>query len=453
MDRKTRNRMNGWIRAAKIGAFFLTLLIIAFIGILWFARPKTSDVEKRTLTQFPKLTLATFWNGEFFSGVDTWYADTFPTRESLISGSKWLESHYGSRGEQVIGEAKTADEIPTGDETDEPGPAPVTPDDIVPQPEPEPEIKLPDTEGLENGTVYALGEFQGNIYITDNCGYELYYFTKASADRAAEGLNEIYDAIGDKVEMYVMIDPNSAGVMLDQSVLDSMGCSNERDAIHYVYGKLKDGIHKVNAVDNLIPHNAEYIYFHTDHHWTALGAYYAYQAFCVEKGVMYHDFKTYESMEFPGFLGTFYSYSNQSQALKSNPDTVVAYVPKGTNLMEMTQKDGNAYDWNIIQDASDYSEGNKYLTFVGGDQPYSWAHNETITDGSAVLVIKDSYGNAFIPWLIDHYEYVYWVDFRYTSNTVSQMVADHGIQDVIFSLSIYNGTTDSVTSYLKKVGQ
>jgi len=168
---------------------------------------------------------------------------------------------------------------------------------------------------------------------------------------------------------------------------------------------------------------------------------------------MYHDFKTYESMEFPGFLGTFYSYSNQSQALKSNPDTVVAYVPKGTNLMEMTQKDGNAYDWNIIQDASDYSEGNKYLTFVGGDQPYSWAHNETITDGSAVLVIKDSYGNAFIPWLIDHYEYVYWVDFRYTSNTVSQMVADHGIQDVIFSLSIYNGTTDSVTSYLKKVGQ
>ena len=88
MDRKTRNRMNGWIRAAKIGAFFLTLLIIAFIGILWFARPKTSDVEKRTLTQFPKLTLATFWNGEFFSGVDTWYADTFPTRESLISGSK-----------------------------------------------------------------------------------------------------------------------------------------------------------------------------------------------------------------------------------------------------------------------------------------------------------------------------------------------------------------------------
>ena len=61
---------------------------------------------------------------------------------------------------------------------------------------------------------------------------------------------------------------------------------SNKEFVNYVYGKLNDGIHKVNAVDNLIPHNAEYIYFHTDHHWTALGAYYAYQAFCVEKGVM-----------------------------------------------------------------------------------------------------------------------------------------------------------------------
>lgn len=50
------------------------------------------------------------------------------------------------------------------------------------------------------------------------------------------------------------------------------------------------------------------------------------------------------------------------------------------------------------------------------------AHNETITDGSAVMVIKDSYGNAFVPWLIDHYEYVYGVDYRHSSNTISQMV-------------------------------
>ncbi len=137
MDKEKRKRTNGWIRAAKIAAFFLALAIIAFIGILWFARPKTSELEKRTLTKFPKLTFSTFWNGEFFSGVDTWYADTFPTRESLISGSKWIESHYGSRDEQVIGEAIIADEIPTGDETEDQEPTAITPEDVVPEPEPE----------------------------------------------------------------------------------------------------------------------------------------------------------------------------------------------------------------------------------------------------------------------------------------------------------------------------
>ncbi|MCF0121498.1 MAG: hypothetical protein HUJ65_07660, partial [Oscillospiraceae bacterium] len=64
------------MRAVKIIAFALALLIIAFIGLLWFARPDTSVIEKRTLTKFPTLTWSSFWDGSFFKGVDTWYADT-----------------------------------------------------------------------------------------------------------------------------------------------------------------------------------------------------------------------------------------------------------------------------------------------------------------------------------------------------------------------------------------
>ena len=453
MNKESRKRLKGIFRGSRIAAFLAVLLILGFIGLLWFARPSTSDIEKRTLTRFPKLTWSSFWDGSFFSGVDTWYADTYPLRESLISGSQWLEEHYGTRNEQIVGDVKIADEIPDADaEPAEPaGPAEGEPPaEEVPE---EPAVTLPDTEGLENGTVSDLGEFQGNIYITDNCGYGLYYFTQSGAEQVAETLNETYAKVKDKVDMYVMICPISAGVMLDSTVLDAMGCSDEREAIHFVYDRLDSGIHTVDAVDNLIAHNAEYIYFHTDHHWTALGAYYAYQAFCVEKGVMYHDYKTYETMEFPGFLGTFYASSNQSAALKANPDTVIAYVPKGTNQMELTDHEGATYGWNVVRDVSDYSSANLYLTFAGADMPFSWAHNETIHDGSAVMVIKDSYGNAFIPWLIDHYEYIYWADYRYTSNTISQMVEDYGVQDVIFSLQIYNGTTSDALSYIRKVGQ
>ena len=152
-------------------------------------------------------------------------------------------------------------------------------------------------------------------------------------------------------------------------------------------------------------------------------------------------------------MGTFCSKSNNSPALAANPDTVVAYVPKGTNAMTMYYTTGEVVDWYIVNDVSTYNKTALYATFVGGDRPFSYAHNPTVTDGSAVMVIKDSYGNAFIPWLVDHYEYIYWVDARYTSNTISQMVRDYNIQDVIYEVQIYNSSTDSMMSKYAAIGQ
>lgn len=435
ITKSKRKQANGLIRGVKILAFGLVLAVMGFIGLMWFLRPDTSVIEKRTLTEFPAITWSSFWDGSFFKAVDTWYADTYPLREGLISGSQSLENHYGLRSDQIVGEALVADDIPDPDAAGEEVQAA------------EPEEVLPD------GTVTEIGEMQGQIYITNNCGYGLYYFTQSPADKFAATMNQIYANVKDKVNLYVMICPISAGVMLDQAVLDDMGCSSEKDAIDYIYGKMDPGIHTVSAFDNLKKHNAEYIYFHTDHHWTALGAYYAYQAFCQEKGIEAHNIADYETMEFPGFLGTFCSSSNNSPALQSNPDTVVAYIPKGTNAMTMHYTNGSVVDWFIVNDVSGYAKSELYATFVGGDRPFSYAHNPAITDGSAVMVIKDSYGNAFIPWLVDHYEYIYWVDARYTSNTISQMVRDYNVQDVIYEVQIYNSSTDNMLGKYAAIGQ
>lgn len=435
VTKSKRKQVNGLIRGIKVLAFGLVLAVMGFIGLLWFARPDTSVIEKRTLTQFPSITWSSFWDGSFFKEVDTWYADTFPLREGLISGSQTLESLYGIRSDQIVGGAMVADDIPDPDAEGQEVQAA------------EPEEVLPD------GTITETGEMQGQIYITNNSGYGLYYFTQSAADKFAATMNQVYANVKDQVDLYVMICPISAGVMLDQTVLDDMGCSSEKDAIDYIYGKIDKGVHTVSAFDSLKKHNAEYIYFHTDHHWTALGAYYAYREFCKEKGIEPHDIQDYETMEFPGFLGTFYANSNNSPALAANPDTVVAYVPKGTNNMTMHYTNGSVVDWFLINDVSGYAKSELYATFVGGDRPFSYAHNPNITDGSAVMVIKDSYGNAFIPWLVDHYEYIYWVDARYTSNTISQMVRDYNIQDVIYQVQIYNSSTDNMLGKYAAIGQ
>ena len=87
-----------------------------------------------------------------------------------------------------------------------------------------------------------------------------------------------------------------------------------------------------------------------------------------------------------------------------------------------------------------------------GDAPFSYAHNETIHDGSAVVVIKDSMGNAFVPWLVDHYEYVYWLDARYTKNNLSQMVLDYHVQDVIYEVGVYGASNPAMLNYYDRIG-
>lgn len=446
MNKRLR-QLNGYIRGGKIIAFFAALLLLSLIGLMWFLRPDTSTVEKRTLTRFPSLSWNSFWDGSFFTELDTWYADTYPLREGLISANQTLQGHYGIRGEQIVGETVVADAIPEAGTVTAPTPVPsAAQPTAVPSPSPV-------QEQAEDGTVSDLGEMNGSIYITNNVGYGLYYFSQSGADSYAATMNSIYERVKDKVNMYVMVSPISAGVMLDQSVLDDMGCSDEGKAIDYVYSQLSPGICALNVYDNLRSHNAEYLYFHTDHHWTQLGAYYAYEVFCQEKGFTPHKLEDFETITFENFLGTYYSSSNQSPELAANPDTVEAYIPNGTNVMTMHMSDGTVLDWNVVNDVSDYPNSELYAAFAGGDNPLSYTHNPEITDGSAVMVIKDSYGNAFVPWLVDHYEYVYWVDYRYTSNTISQMVEDYGVQDVIYECHIYNATSDNVLDRFNAIGQ
>ena len=90
----------------------------------------------------------------------------------------------------------------------------------------------------------------------------------------------------------------------------------------------------------------------------------------------------------------------------------------------------------VIGNVTNSSSGNKYGTFIGGDNPFSYVKNPTLEDGSAVMLIKESYGNCFAPFLIENYEYVYIVDYRYISKVDSrnlkEMCQDLNIDDVLF---------------------
>lgn len=424
-----RNNWQSRIRPVKLVIFFGVLAALCVIGI-FLPRPTESEIEKRKLTEFPALTWQSFWDGSWFSGIDTWYADTYPLREVLIAGNKAVQSLYGIRTDVIVGGENQGEDIPNIDESN--GELPTLPQDDPEQKEEEPP---------RDGNVNADGEMISGIFVSDNVGYGLYYFVQKNADWYAAILNEMDKRLEGKAQLYSLIAPINGGVLLSDARQRELNVSNQRESIRYIYSRMAADIKTVEVFDALRAHVDEYIYFHTDHHWTALGAYYAYTQYAAAAGLTPHTLEQFEQVEYPNFLGTYYSVSGIT-SLAANPDTVIAYKPMGTNKMKMTMADGVTYDWFVVNDVTSYGSSMKYGTFAGGDQPYSVVENPNITDGSACLVIKDSYGNALIPYLVDHYQYLYWVDFRHYKGSIYDLVEEKNIKDVLVLQQIYN-TGDS----------
>lgn len=441
-------------------AFCVVFGVFGILGLNMDLRPKISLLEKRTLARLPEVSFTGIWNGDYFKDLVTWYSDTYPTRDAMLTVDSEIKNWYGIRGTALYGTTSepAADAIP---DTSSVSVAPI----IEKRPE---EEKVTDTSSAssslssseirsssaapestdqdqsskvspettpaaeKDGTIHEVPDAVGQVYITGDRGFDIYYFNQENVDAYASMINTVKSRIGQQVNLYDMIIPTGFGVDLSEDVQKSLGGSSQKDAISYAYSRIDPSVKKVSIFDTLVKHNSEYLYFRTDHHWTALGAYYAYQEFCRAKGIRAHAASDLQQKDYPGFIGTYYSLSNQSSALGNNPDTVQAWIPKGTNEMTYTDQNGNSYAYPIVADAESFSSENKYLAFIAGDQPYEEIHNSQVKDGSSCLILKESFGNCLVPWLVDHYQNLYVVDYRYYSGNLTQFVSDHQIQDVIF---------------------
>ena len=399
----------------KIALFTGVVTIFFTIGLLFFLRPAVSDTEKRELTKFPAFTVESFLSGEWTSQVSLWFADTYPMREGMIEANNSLENFYGIGDEQVIS-GGPADDIPD---------KPVSGDVIF------------------NPTDDGNGNKVQGMYVNGDVAYQLYSFNQQNSSSYAALINKFASQVEGKAQVYDMIVPLHYQIALSRETAAKYGASDCEAAIDYMYSAMSSNVKTVDTLPYLVSHNTEYLYYRTDHHWTARGAYYAYEAFCATKGITANSLSSYTRKQFDGFLGTLYSEAKQPAAMKANPDFVEAFVPNGTNRLDVYNADGSYFDWfAIVADANKYSAGNKYLAFISGDRPLIKIHNDKITDGSSIVVIKESYGNAFVPFLVDSYEYVYVIDYRHWSGSLKNFVIENSIDDVLF-LNVVNVTSTS----------
>ncbi|MBO4693774.1 MAG: hypothetical protein J5659_05240 [Clostridia bacterium] len=405
-----------WININMVRIFFVLWISVSLVALVPLLRPAVSVTEKRELHKFPSFSFSALFSGNYFSDIGLWYSDTFPLRDTLTELNGRMKYILGAGGEEIHGEVISAEsgaeQLPDTQIRAEQGP------EI--QSEPEPEVVV---------------EQLGAIAIIDNAGYEYYNFNKEAADIYISAVNRAADLLVGKARVFNTVIPTSIAVTLDQRTASRLNSSDQKAAMDYINSNLSQNAVSVDSYGILSQHKDEYIYFRTDHHWTALGAYYSYTKLMNAAGLVPADLSLFKEYIFGGFLGTFYATSKMSPKLGNTPDTVYAYEPPGLKYIH-TYESGYEKDYRIVSNGDDLTSSEKYLTFVCGDHPLGVVVNEQIADNSSCLIIKESFGNPMISYFTQNYHTTFVIDYRkirsvYGGNLIT-FVEEHAVNDVYF---------------------
>ena len=187
------------------------------------------------------------------------------------------------------------------------------------------------------------------------------------------------------------------------------------------------------------------ICYRTDHHLTSYGNYLLYRAYQIAQGAPYLSRDAYEVASYDGFCGTTWSGSGY---WFTQPDQVEVW-DSGIQPT-VTLIDGSAAPQvsHSLFFPSHLEEMDKYPVFLDGNHSLVTIQNPN-AEGGNLLVIRDSYAHCFSTFLASDYQNIYLVDLRYYRDNLSQFVAEHPVDRVLYLYGVDNLVSDTNSAWLK----
>lgn len=329
-----------------------------------------SEREKRTLTQKPQFTIADFISGEFSGELEKYLTDQVPLRDGWVTMKTYMELAIGKR---------------------------------------------------ESGGVYLCKD----QYLMDK--FTSYSKKQLAANAAAlADLQEKLAAGG--VSMNTILVHMAAQVLTDK--LPAYAPAADYAAIFQV---LTDaGVDTVNVWSTLSAHSGENIYYRTDHHWTSLGAYYAY---CAWRGIQPNADEWTQEILCGNFRGTTWN----KVPLPTVPAEEIAAWYKHIN--RSVSYNNGQYETDSIYERKYLSGSDQYAVFLNSNQA------QTVIEGSGksgkLLLIKDSYGNTFSQSPVEDYAEVHVLDLRFFKGDAVDYAKENGITDALVLYGVQNFVKDT----------
>ena len=359
----------------RLGLLFFLLPVIVLVSSIILPDTGFSEKENRVLASRPALKLDQIISGGYEKQFETYENDQFPLRDMWIT--------------------------------------------------------------LKATTDRLMGKVEENgVYLGKN-GYLMEAFNAPSQTQYDATVNAMTSFAQEHSDLkqYALIAPNSVNIL--KSNLPAFAPADDQNPW---IDKLKDsltsaGVTFIDIRDTFTDHKAEDLYYHTDHHWTTLGAYYAYLQAAAAMGIDSSSDSYDKAPVSQTFKGTL---SAKSGFRSGETDEIDVFLPNGDNALSSVvnyvdeqKKSASFYD------TSKLNTRDKYALFFGGNHAQIKISTPTESNNT-LLVLKDSYANSFIPFLAQHYRKIIMIDPRYYYGDLEQLLQVENIQEVLY---LYNANT------------
>lgn len=435
------------------------LLVLGMFYVIAAPKEATySEAENRNLAGLPDLSFKSLIKGDYGNDIETYLLDRFPMRDTIIGVSNKVQGtlSLATHEEYLLVAEDSVDPLTAEEFTDnmenllaqleetsveEEGTNVTGAEEVAkadgaevlqevveeetkedPPIEPKPEASIedyPETLGVYmemNGETYAKA-----------------YYKRDNVLAVTMVLNHYSQLLPKDGKLMFTVVPQS--VQANQFVNAAAKTAYYSEWDDVVNGLGNDNVYAFDSAEILT--NAiledEYVYFRTDMHWTPYGSYLVYKKMVERAGLQACDYEQdfIHSLETP-FRGTYYR-DNPSVYTNVTPDDLDILTPKcSLEWRRITGKD----EYKLIDFINlNAKKNDRYTVYLGGPAgPWTYAECDNDKEENC-LVLMDSFGLGYLPFLTLNYKQIHYYDPRYFDKSVvgysvAEMIKEYNIQDI-----------------------